>query len=124
MFDWSAYLSELRDNREEALNIIGAVPSIQTYRDALRFRVDADDFRDDFRKRETSVEVERTAEDVRDELYVASSYERCGSYGASKAQVELIVRLLSEKQDFARLGYNRLTKREASYLINDLQKGN
>lgn len=115
-FNVGKFLAAARDAREQAIAAVDpANLFLATIRDAYRMVMDENDYTDI-----TFVETTRVAADLHAELFVAAG--NAYTAGASKAQIDYIVSLCAEKGDFAPMGYTRLTARQASSLIDDLQK--
>lgn len=64
----------------------------------------------------------RTADQLRDELWVAA--QNAYTAGATQKQIDLIVKLAEESGDLSAMGYGRLTKHEASRIIDQMKREN
>lgn len=112
----SKFLEEARYRREQAVELLNSgTPGVSTIRDAYRIVMDADEYTE-----VSFLETRRTAADLRAELVSAAI--RAGQYGASEKQIDFIVSLCSKNNDFATTGYESLTVKQASNIINDLLK--
>lgn len=114
-FNASKFLELAREARDEAAALVGTNPYIATYRDALRFVLDEDDYTD-----VEYVQDARTAQNLHDELFVAS--QAAYTNGATADQIDTIVALCAAKGDFERTGYTVLTRGQAKMLISDLKR--
>lgn len=117
-FDASKFLAAARAARkdvQEFFALHGGKSSIQTIRDAYRYMLDESDF-----GIVSYVETPRTAADLDAELSTAAG--AAGQAGASRAQIDAIIVLCTEQNDFARMGYSRLTYKQAAGLLNDLRR--
>ncbi|WCT73910.1 hypothetical protein PQ455_01365 [Sphingomonas naphthae] len=115
-FSASKFLAAAREAREDAVSLFereGGSKYIANLRDAYRFVMDEDDY-----MVASYFEAARTAGDLRAELHVAAS--NAYTAGASEQQIDRIVTLCTSLNDFAPMGYTRLTTTQADNLINDL----
>lgn len=117
MFDIRAFSAEVRDHREEALALVGTNDFLKTYRDALRTICDESVWT----IKAAAPAPVFTAETLRAELGTAATAAYLD--GATRKQIDYIVELAAKRGDFRPMGFNRLTKRQASALIDDLKAG-
>lgn len=109
----SRLMKEVRENEERFAEARGAALTREDYNEALR--AELEDSSHLWRKAAT-----RTANDLLADLRCAAS--AAYTYGATDAQISLIMKLAIQNNDFFRLSGGRLTKADASNIIDSFKK--
>lgn len=107
----SRKMKEAREDFER--NVENGLCDVSDYRDELRCAVRPYAYL-------WQPKAKPTAADLRAELTTAAA--AAGQFGASQAQINYIVSLAEKSGDFTGLGYGRLTKAQASRIIDTMKR--